>query len=359
MQRNVQKNVKPRKKRVTQKLIFRTKVQLLLIAGIMAIAALIASLFIIYPILPSPQTIPEISTAENPPIVEQTSPQPPQEIVQNSHQQTPREITQQSPPQTSQRIPQQLPKTQQQPQQTPQRIVPASIPERVPEVPEPPSRGKLVFVIDDAGNNLRELEPFLRFPGPITIAVLPGLTNSVEAANRVRASGKELFLHQPMESIGGSNPGPGAVFSGMSEDEIRYIVNRNLDELWPVAGMNNHEGSRVTMDERIMEIILDICRERGIIFLDSRTIAASAAPAVSNRLGLPIRVRDVFLDNQQDRNSIMRYLNTGKERAEQKGYAIMIGHTWSTELAPLLNELHSRLITEGFTFSTVTELDIK
>ncbi|MDR2181297.1 MAG: divergent polysaccharide deacetylase family protein, partial [Treponema sp.] len=34
-------------------------------------------------------------------------------------------------------------------------------------------KGVLVFVIDDAGNNLRELEPFLAFPGPLTIAVLP------------------------------------------------------------------------------------------------------------------------------------------------------------------------------------------
>ncbi|MDR0387195.1 MAG: divergent polysaccharide deacetylase family protein, partial [Treponema sp.] len=55
----------------------------------------------------------------------------------------------------------------------PAEIVPAVPPEQPPE-PAPEYRGTLVFVIDDAGNNLRELEPFLRFPGPLTIAVLPG-----------------------------------------------------------------------------------------------------------------------------------------------------------------------------------------
>jgi hypothetical protein len=53
--------------------------------------------------------------------------------------------------------------------------------------------GTLVFVIDDAGNNLRELEPFLRIPGPLTIAVLPGLPYSAEAARRIRAAGKEVI----------------------------------------------------------------------------------------------------------------------------------------------------------------------
>ena len=149
-------------------------------------------------------------------------------------------------------------------------IAPAAEPPVVvPPGPEPGSRGALVFVIDDAGHNLRDLEPFLNFPGPITIAVLPGLPYSAEAARRVRASGRELLLHQPMESIGGTDPGPGAIMAGMGSDEIRAIISRNLDELGPVAGMNNHEGSRITMDAEAMETILDISRERGIFFLDS------------------------------------------------------------------------------------------
>jgi polysaccharide deacetylase 2 family uncharacterized protein YibQ len=222
--------------------------------------------------------------------------------------------------------------------------------------PERPGQGRLVFVIDDAGNNLQELEPFLRFPGPLTIAVLPGLPHSVEAARRIRAAGKEILLHQPMEALGGQNPGPGAVFAGMGDEEIRSIVNKNLDEIWPVAGINNHEGSRVTMDERAMETILEICRERGILFLDSRTTAGTAVPAAARRLGMKIGERDVFLDNSQNRESILNYLNTGLGKAEQSGAAIMIGHTWSPALAPLLNEHYSAWIARGYTLSTVSGL---
>ena len=228
------------------------------------------------------------------------------------------------------------------------------IPPPAPET-EPEARGSLVFVIDDAGHNLRDLEPFLAFPGPITIAVLPGLPHSAEAARRVRAAGKELILHQPMESIRGTDPGPYAIWAGMNGDEIRSIINRNLDEIWPVAGMNNHEGSRITMDEEAMETILSLSRERGILFLDSRTTAETAAPRVAQRLGITIGERDIFLDNYQERESILYFINRGLLRAQQNGLAIMIGHVWSPELAPLLKEMYADLIEQGYTFSSLTE----
>jgi polysaccharide deacetylase 2 family uncharacterized protein YibQ len=209
-------------------------------------------------------------------------------------------------------------------------------------------------VIDDAGNNLRELEPFLRFPGPLTIAVLPGLPNSAEAARRIRAAGKEVFLHQPMEAVGGQNPGPGAVYTGMSREEIRGVVKRNLEELGPVAGMNNHQGSKITGDEELMEIILALCREEGIFFLDSRTTADTVVPRIAQRMGITIGERDVFLDNIQERASMIRYVEDGLRRADQRGAAVMIGHTWSAELAATLESLYPDLVARGYSLSTIS-----
>ena len=224
------------------------------------------------------------------------------------------------------------------------------------DIPAIEFRGTLVFVIDDAGNSLYDLEPFLNFPGAITIAVLPGLPNSIESARRIREAGKEVFLHQPMESIGGRNPGPGAIYTGMEREEIREIINRNLDELWPVAGMNNHEGSRVSMDEEIMEIILEICQERGIVYLDSRTTALTTAPEVASRMEINIAQRDIFIDNEQNLQSFRHYINLGLERAERQGSAVMLGHTWSDKLGELLIELYSELIEQGYTFSTASQI---
>jgi len=225
-----------------------------------------------------------------------------------------------------------------------------------PELPPRLERGTLVFVIDDAGHNLHQLEPFLRFPGPITIAVLPGLSHSVEAARRIREAGKEVFLHQPMEAVGGEDPGPGAIYSWMDTEEILEILSRNLAEVGPVAGMNNHQGSRITADERIMETVLAFSQEHGIPFLDSKTTAVSVAPAVAQRMGITIGQRNVFIDNEQDRLSMNQAIEGGLRIASRGGNAVMIGHVWSPELAPLLKDLYQDLVDQGFTFATASQL---
>ncbi len=222
--------------------------------------------------------------------------------------------------------------------------------------PKPIHKGTVAFVIDDAGNNLTQLELFLSFPGPLTIAVLPGLPYSAEAARRIRAAGKEVILHQPMEAIGGQNPGPGAIYSGMSSEEVVAILTKNVKELWPIVGMNNHEGSKITMNIEFMQTILSFCKEHGIYYLDSRTTADTVVPVVAHTIGFQIRERDVFIDNIQEKTAMIRSIQDGMEKAEKNGVAIMIGHVWSTELAQTLQELYPELIAQGFSLSTVSKI---
>ena len=217
------------------------------------------------------------------------------------------------------------------------------------------NQGTLVFVIDDAGNSLRDLEPFLQVPGPLTIAVLPGLPNSAETARRIRAAGKEVILHQPMEAIGAQDPGPGAIYSGMSSEEIRSILARNIAEIGPVTGMNNHQGSKITMDKDIMKTILAFCVENNIYFLDSRTTAESVVPIVAASMNMKIAQRNIFIDNEQNKDSMLRYISGGLVRAQRNGNAILIGHIWSPDLAPLLTEHFQQFMEQGYTIKTVSD----
>ncbi len=217
-------------------------------------------------------------------------------------------------------------------------------------------RGLVAFVIDDAGYNLSELEPFLAFPGPLTIAVLPGLPYSVEAARRVREAGKDVILHQPMEAEGGQNPGPGAIDGSMTSERIRSILEKNYEEVGPIVGMNNHQGSKTTSDEQAMAAVLAFCRDKGIYYLDSRTTAQTVVPAVAARIGIRIGERDVFIDNIQQREEMIRYVRDGLRKAEKKGAAVMIGHVWSADLAQILRDLYPELIDQGFSLSTVAKM---
>ena len=226
----------------------------------------------------------------------------------------------------------------------------------IQDLPELPAKGKLIFVFDDAGHNLEQLQYFLDLPFPCTIAVLPKLPNSRETARRIRAAGKELILHQPMQAVNPNvDPGEGAVKPGMNREEIKKIVASNVEEIGPIAGMNNHEGSLITSDEEAMNAVLELCREKNIYFLDSRTSSKSVVPQVAKKLNMSIWERAVFLDNKRDKAYMKKQIIEGLEIASQRGEAIMIGHVFTVDLAILLKEMYSDLTQEGYTFSTISK----
>ncbi len=219
-----------------------------------------------------------------------------------------------------------------------------------------PSKGRIAVVIDDCGYNTHELEPFLSFPGPITFAVLPGLPYTEKAAAMIRKAGKGLILHQPMEALGGENPGPQAVYASMSDLEITATISHNFEELPQARGMNNHMGSKVTSDERAMLSVMNFLKRRGYFFLDSLTTADSEARKAAELTGTPYVDRSVFLDNVKDRQAIVDSVQKGLTAASKQGHAVMIGHVWTDTLADILIEMYPEVLGEEYEFVSLTDL---
>lgn len=224
-------------------------------------------------------------------------------------------------------------------------------------VSEAKNNAVLVFVFDDGGQNLSQLEKVLALPFPVTVAVLPGLAHSKASAEKVRRSGNELILHQPMQAVNlNVNPGPGAITPSMNEEEIRSVLFRNIYEIGPVKGVNNHEGSLITADAEKMSHVMKLLSDEGLYFLDSRTNAGTKVPFVAESLGYSYYERNVFLDNTKVRSDILGEIKKGLDYANRTGCAIMIGHVWSAEILPaILNEIYPVLVKNGYRFSTVSD----
>ena len=221
------------------------------------------------------------------------------------------------------------------------------------------NKAQLIFVFDDGGQNLEHLKKFLELPFPITVAVLPQITHSQEAAQMVRNSGNELILHQPMQSVNPNiNPGPGAITPDMNEEEIKQQLFTNINQIGPIAGMNNHEGSGITADIDKMEIILKAVEQAGIYFLDSRTNVETKVPYVAQGLGYTYYERNIFLDNEKTRANALSEIKKGLALANKNGSVIMIGHIWSADFLPaLLKEIYPELVQKGYTFCVVSKSD--
>ena len=219
------------------------------------------------------------------------------------------------------------------------------------------NNAQLIFVFDDGGQNLEHLKKFLDLPFPITVAVLPQIIHSQESAQMVRNSGNEVILHQPMQSVNENiNPGPGAITPDMNEEEIKQQLFTNINQLGPIAGMNNHEGSKITADIDKMEIILKATEQAGIYFLDSRTNVETKVPYVAQGLGYTYYERNIFLDNEKTRANALSEIKKGLALANKNGSVIMIGHIWSADFLPaLLKEIYPELLSQGYTFSVVSK----
>ena len=170
------------------------------------------------------------------------------------------------------------------------------------------------------------------------------------------ALGHDLIVHQPMEALGGSNPGPGAVYTAFEEHQIRRVVRGNLRDFPDAIGVNNHMGSKATSDERVMSAVVDVVANRSLFFLDSRTTHTSVAAAIAGNAGLPPLQRDVFLDNVRTEAAISDQLDVALEIADAKGYAVMIGHVTSPELARVLIDRYDAIVADGYTFHPIREL---
>ena len=233
--------------------------------------------------------------------------------------------------------------------------------------PQAVNKAQIVFLLDDGGQNLSQLEKFTSLQMPLTIAVLPKLAHSKECAQKIRSAGKEVMLHQPMQSVNDAvNPGPGAIKPDMSDSEIRAILAQNFDEVGPIAGFNNHEGSAITADAHKMEVIMKYASDNGVFFLDSRTNKDTQVPYVCNALGYSYYERNgLFLDNkltqaEKDQGLTMRtkaieLIRKNVDKANKEGVVIMIGHVWSAEwLSQVLKDVYPELKAKGYVITTVS-----
>ncbi|MEW6535419.1 MAG: divergent polysaccharide deacetylase family protein [Candidatus Auribacterota bacterium] len=186
-------------------------------------------------------------------------------------------------------------------------------------------RACIAIVIDDLGYNKKALNDALAINRPITYAVLPHLAYSKRLAETFYTRGDLVILHQPMQPLKDMNPGPGAIYSDMTDDQVRKVLSENIASLPHIAGVNNHMGSKITTDPQKMRVVFRYLQESGYFFLDSVT-EQNKCLELADELNFPIYSRDVFLDNKYEREYISGQLDQLAKVAVNNGYAIGIGH---------------------------------
>jgi uncharacterized protein len=213
--------------------------------------------------------------------------------------------------------------------------IPAWIRNAVP-APARNGRPRIAVVIDDLGLDRARSARTIALPAPLTLAFLPYATDLAEQTEAARKAGHELLVHVPMEPIGKNNDaGPSPLDVGMSAEAVLQRLRWDLSRFDGYVGIDNHMGSRFTADADALQPVMQELRDRGLLFIDSRTVPHSAGGTVAARYGVPHAGRDVFLDDEISSPAIQAQLAELERVARHNGSAIAIGHPHDATLDAL------------------------
>lgn len=215
---------------------------------------------------------------------------------------------------------------------------------------------RLALIVDDCGQWIDTERAFIALSIPLTVSVLPDVHYTSTIASEAASAGKGVMLHLPMETLSGLNPGPGKVTTEMTDSQITQQVEADLAQVPLAAGVNNHEGSKASADQRVMDDVIGVLAKHGnLFFIDSRTNAASVGESVAESRGIPTAGRDVFLDNQATVDYTENQLKEAAAIARKTGSAIAIGHPRPTTLEAV-RDMIPQLEASGIEFVLARDL---
>jgi len=218
-----------------------------------------------------------------------------------------------------------------------------------PIIPIPKKLPKIAIIVDDIGYDKHMAEKFLGLDAVLTFSILPYSPYQKRIARIARSKGFDVMLHLPMEphEYPLINPGPGVLLTSMSPDQLVSQLEKDLDAVPFIQGVNNHMGSKMTTDSSQLYQIFSVLKKRNLFFIDSRTTADTVCKPSAHLFQIPFAEKDVFIDHIQTPDFIRRKLYLLVQIAHSHGMAVGIAHPHDVTyevLRDLLPELKKKAI---------------
>jgi len=189
---------------------------------------------------------------------------------------------------------------------------------------------KVAIIIDDLGYDNDLAKKYLELDAAFTFSLLPFSPFQKSIAQAAYKKGIETMLHLPMEpdEYPDVSPGPGALLTSMSPDQLISQLNKDLDDIPFIKGVNNHMGSKMTAIDTQMYQVFSVLKKRGLYFVDSRTTAKTLCKPSARLLKVSFAERDIFIDHIQDSAHIREQINKLIKHAGKYGEAVAIIHPY-------------------------------
>jgi len=190
------------------------------------------------------------------------------------------------------------------------------------------AKPRVAIIVADVGFDKNIAEKLLALDAVLTFSILPFSPFKDSIAHAAFKKKYDVMLHLPMEPIEypSVKPGPGGLLLSMSPDQLIDQLNKNINNIPHVKGVNNHMGSRLTSVSSQMNQVFSVLKKRGLYFVDSRTTADTLCYQSARLLQVPFAERSVFLDHIQEPAFIRGQFNKLVQDAVDHGEAVGIAH---------------------------------
>ena len=215
---------------------------------------------------------------------------------------------------------------------------------------------RIALVVTNLGLSATYTKAALKLlPEDITLSfshVAPRLKSWIREA---RQKGHEVLMDIPMEPLGfpKNDPGRATLLTSSNEVENLNRLEHVMKKAGGYVGLLGTLGTKFMLHSETFLPILKTIKQRGLIYVDSRSTSRSLGPELASSIQLPRAFNNIFIDKEPSNQKIKGKLDELEKIALKKRFAVGIAQPFPLTIE-ILSQWAEKLKAKQISLAPIT-----
>ena len=215
---------------------------------------------------------------------------------------------------------------------------------------------RIALIVTNLGLSATYTKAALKLlPEDITLSfshVAPRLKSWIREA---RQKGHEVLMDIPMEPLGfpKNDPGRATLLTSSNEVENLNRLEHVMKKAGGYVGLLGTLGTKFMLHSETFLPILKTIKQRGLIYVDSRSTSRSLGPELASSIQLPRAFNNIFIDKEPSNQKIKGKLDELEKIALKKRFAVGIAQPFPLTIE-ILSQWAEKLKTKQISLAPIT-----
>ena len=217
---------------------------------------------------------------------------------------------------------------------------------------------RIALIVTNLGLSATYTKAALKLlPEDITLSfshVAPRLKSWIREA---RQKGHEVLMDIPMEPLGfpKNDPGRATLLTSSNEVENLNRLEHVMKKAGGYVGLLGTLGTKFMLHSETFLPILKTIKQRGLIYVDSRSTSRSLGPELASSIQLPRAFNNIFIDKEPSNQKIKDKLDELEKIALKKRFAVGIAQPFPLTIE-ILSQWAEKLKAKQISLAPITAL---